>query len=391
MIGDADDRIRILATARDVGAATNIGPVAAALRAQGAEVNLVASDAAARFFDAADFDHQRIRHPTPYAARPSCAAVNRLIGEIDQLLAAGPPDVVLCGLSNFRFGLDDLTMALARKRFPSAQRVLLLDAPGCGDLIDDTPPHLVLATNDTVASWVRAELMCSAVAIGSARRYDLAGIPADELRRSERRRAGLAPHDRLILFMGQQFALPGHGENFRIFCDVLKPWLSTGLARLIVRPHPSFRQDVASYRRAAGQAQVPFDVDRGSSSSPMMAACDALVAVTSTSTDDYQWLASDTRHLHARLGHLLLGSNLRCWLDSERAGWRPNAVLNGTAHALQTRNQVRRFVSDVISGRPARRAASLSSGIDPAQVAADTILDLVRTRDASASQSAKTP
>jgi hypothetical protein len=337
---------KILATARDVGAAHQIVEVVRYLRAESEwEVALYASDPAAQTFEAHGEAFTRFDPITPYQASISNEDLAALKLGARRLVETEKPDMVLCGLSNYAYGIDDAVIQAAGAAARSCPSLLLLDDKGPLQSLDDGQPDHLLATSEAIALWAEDSCRSRVHRIGTPKHDALSRLPVDRIRRDERAKRAVRDEDILLVYFAQSSHVPGHDRNFASFVRTLSEIAETVPPyRLILRGHPGFQATANAYLAQAETAGLNVVLDSAGDVTPLLCAADIIVTCTSTVVQDYTWLARAGSDLNAMLVHLLIGDDLHIWLVDTFGDWQPAAVRQGLAQAIVSCKELRRLL-----------------------------------------------
>ncbi len=307
--------VRVLATARDPGAAHQIAAIVLRMMADPRfDAGLFATGAALPILRAAGL--------APCACD---AADGDWLATAERILADTTPDLLLCGLSGPDAALDEALVHRARCRRVAFQDYWGFAPPGFGSL-----PDLYLTRDDHAAAITTRSTGRRAVAVGSPR--DDAILPT---RRAAARAAGRArlrrPDRTVLLFAGQPFGdMPGY---IRTLDTAIIAAQRVPGAWFVYLPHPkSAPEHIASVAaRLAGMGEVAAFADV----TEAVAAADVLMTPYSSVASDLVALARAEGGPFPPPVHLLWEDDLRAMFAANSGLSEPPGVSEGYALAAQ--------------------------------------------------------
>ncbi len=343
--------IRVLITARDVGTAMHLAPVVRRLRdSDEFDVRLMATDAAADHFSGTCIAFDAVDRPPPYIAFPPAETVARLDKQARAAIEAFRPDILLGGMSSFAGGIDDAMRRAAKETSANVATAMLIDTPGLHT--NDRPDHF-LATSGQTFDWAARQGFAKAHLVG-APKYAALEIPdVGRMRRETRTALGIGEGDRVCVFIAQGGDVPGHNESFYAFAQAMAARPGQVGLRLVIRPHPSFPDTARQYEEFAGRLGLAPVMDHARNANGAFCIADGLVTCTSTSTQDYLWLARARPQLKAVIVHLLISETLRRYLAEVRDGWLPYATETGAAVAAREESELPGLLAAIAGEAPA--------------------------------------
>jgi len=299
------ERIRLLVSARDPGAAGHLAEVAAYAREHpGVEPILVASPPALGAWQALDLAVE------PFAAPPVDAAddpgVDLLLAEARALLERARPDAILVGLSGPGMGVDEALLAMAGY----TPAFVLQDF--WGDLntllypVSATP----LVMDNRAAAATRARHGLDSIVVGAPKYAPYADLDVPGLRVTGRRLLG-AGDDRLVGgFCGQPlWSHAGYRDTVEALASALSGHLPDAL--LVYRPHPKeARAELAAVASVLASCAGNSAVTRAGDTETFLAACDVVCSAFSTCATDLLYLDRASPMPLANGVHLLFDPRL---------------------------------------------------------------------------------
>jgi len=360
--------------------------VARILRGSGDyNVTLYASDAALGALAEYDEPFVAMSPAPPYAAEISENELAQLRTTVNAIFEREKPNALICGLSNYPNGIDDAAMATAHTSERSCPSVLLLDDKGPISTLDNRHPDHVLAVNGDIADWAQGNTTAKVHRIGSPKHDAMSRQPVDAIRANYRSNLGFGDDVRLVVFIAQSSDIPGHDRNFELFLNSLARCKSENTV-VFLRAHPSFPDTAERYTSSARALGVDIRRHEESNIIPLLCASDALLTCTSTVMQDYAWLARGGRTLNAFLAHMLIGDDMRTWLEATFGDWRPAMVTAGVAEALIDPDQLENRLQDWFgtTSTQQRRATIVPEIDDPAAAVLTAMCDVLGRDEAAA-------
>lgn len=353
---------RVLFTARDVGAAQQIKPIALFFKRKGYRVSVVADGPAYGILK--DDVLGTVNFSGRYGAmglvanrRDDCTGA--LLKSAGLMLKMVKPDIVFCGLSTIGMGIDEATLWWAagrRKAIPSCQ---FLDTWGTFNHFEDGYPDIYLAMDRYAEYLAFKGAMAPIRVVGSPKHYIYADKPIEKWRRVVRAAMNIGKNDKLIGYFGQCHEVPGHRHNFTVLIDALKHSIKTGPAKLklLFRPHPAYSSQSTPYIKYLRREGINYLVSpEGLSIEMILAACD--IAVTSYST-----IALDHAHLSCHspipIGatlYLLCGEDLKKHLMKNFGYWKLPPLKAGIGYCAEKDEEVFDLVKRILYDKELERA-----------------------------------
>lgn len=277
--------MRILASARDVGAAGHVLAVAQHAQERGHDVRVVAAPPALAVLQEAGLAVRPFL--TPPVLQPSPAAAAALLQAARDVLVDAQPDALVVGLSHSaEAGLDEALLACAG----STPTYALQDF--WGDVNDTLgcPAQTYFVVDEQAAQLTRSRHGAHAVVVGSPKHARYAELDVPALAARGRALLGLAADRRVVGYFGQPLlAFAGYGRTVEAVAAAFLR--TTPDAALLYRPHP--REDAASAARTCAlfrSAGVEALLTPEGVVETWLASCDVVLAPFSTCCYDALYL-----------------------------------------------------------------------------------------------------
>lgn len=308
--------MRVLATARDPGAAHQIAAIAHGMMADPRfDAGPVATGVALPIFRAAGL-----------APRACDAADGDWLAAADRILAEIAPDLLLCGLSGPEPGLDEALVHRAR-----CPRVAFQDYWGFAPQGFGSLPDLYLTRDAQAAAITARNTGRRAVAVGSPR--DDAILPRHRAAARAAGRARLRHADRtVLLFAGQPFAdILGY---IRTLDAAIAAARQVPNAWFVYLPHPKSAPQHAA--RVAARLADAGEVAAFTEIAEAVAAADVLITPYSSAASDLVALARAEGGPFPPPVHLLWEDDLRAIFAANSGLPEPPGVSEGYALAARS-------------------------------------------------------
>ena len=336
--------VRILISARDVGAANHLSPVAtAALETPFLDVTIVAQPPGNRIF----MEHGLPVHSVNLPAAPDAMApeAGQLIREAETLMDNIAPDLLLTGLSGPDLGIDEALLKAAR----TPHTYTLQDYEGWVVSGFNRPARTYLVADNSSAEITRRKGVQRIQVVGWLAYTRFHTLDVACLRRAGR--AVIQIDAPTLAVFGQTIDVPGYREALAGLGHAVRN-LSRPL-HVIYRPHP--RQTVAQadndkavLRRAMGGeiADCP-DMDVLT----LMAACDVVASCFSSVGMDFAAMnAISPKPLGAPL-FLMTQPDLRALHQRDSGFEIPWAARQGAALAAQNEEEIPGILASALDAK----------------------------------------
>jgi hypothetical protein len=313
--------VRVLLSARDPGAGTQMRALAPALRADPRlEVVMAASGPAYDLLEAAGERPTRFTLADGSAHVPPGGDPSSLLAATAALLEDVSPDVLLVGISSLGVGLDEALLARAAGRPTFA----LQDYPGDANAIEGAYAGTYFVRDERAARLTGTRLGAATVVIGSLRHAAYAALDVSGLRARTRERIGAAPGRRVLGFFGQPPEVPGHEAVFTHLADALARHEVKPL--VLLREHPKAGVSFDRHAAALRQTGVVVHDAREGDVEAWLCACDVVTTGFSHCSMDYAFLSAASAEPLGSVLFLLTTAEIRRFMAEYAGMARPDGA-----------------------------------------------------------------
>ena len=342
---------KILFSASDVGAAEQMVPLIQLIRGEAAfQSHVCASVDAAKIFEAHALSIDTFTEANVKFRTLSSTEKHDLICLGNHIIENARPQITISGLSNFGNGLDETIIHAAKKR--GIKSCLLLDDFGPIFTLNGEMADIFLATSNKIFQWC-SKYEVKTYLLGSPKHQGFTEFPADLVRLKTRKFLEIDDKSLLISFFAQNERMSGHNYNFQILCEVLRE-IQNDIPKfkLAVRPHPGAPSGGERCYNIANSMGLACSIDNPSNNVlKLLCASDVVLSCISTCLTDFLWLKIGARSLPGYPIYLLIGRDIKMWLDEFLEGpWCPEIYDMGLAYMPQSTDELASAIKRSILG-----------------------------------------
>jgi hypothetical protein len=374
--------LRLVLTARDPGAAEQIGAIALQARRSGFATTVVASGPALGILEAAGL------HPISFADGPvqygDEVGFAPLRGNARELLDMLVPDALVIGLSHFdELGVDE-AMAYA---CPDIPIFAMQDFWGDVDrFVIDRRAHL-LVLDAEAKRLSKARYDGPTTVVGSPKHEGVVSRDAAAIRAAKRERLGVDATRTVVGYFGQALAsIPGYLRQVELLSRTLAATFPDAV--LLYRPHPRQDRESVSLALAAfvrGGTSPMLCLDR--EVYPALAASDLILSCISTCGLDALFLTRDDPLPMPAIGYLLTEPDLSDFASAVIPEGRLPLVTMGLAFEVRDPTKLSTALRAALDMRWREATRTLArERLPDARGSADRVLALVAEAGTNASR-----
>ena len=342
---------RILFSASDVGTAEQMVPLIQLMRDEAAwQIHVCASVDAAKIFEAHALPIDTYTEASVKIGTLSPKEKYELIAFGNQIIENFCPQITISGLSNFGNGLDESIIHGAKKR--GIKSCLLMDDFGPIFTLDGEIADIFLATTSKIFQWC-SKYESKTYLLGSPKHEGFTQFPSDLARLKTRKFLEIDDKGLLITFFAQNDRMRGHNYNFQVLCEVLRE-IQNDIPEfnLVVRPHPGAPSGGEKCYNIANSMGLPCSLDDPTNDVlKLLCASDVVLSCISTCLTDFLWLKLGARSLRGYPIYLLIGQEIKIWLDEFLEGpWCPEIYDLGLAYMPKSADELASAIKSSILG-----------------------------------------
>jgi len=369
-----NNKIRLLLSARDPGAARTIAPIVTAASARPEfQVMVAAQGTAVEIF--AGLGIPTVAFEAPELDSPSAPGRDRLLAAAAELLARCEPDVIATGLSGPGIGIDEALIALAGGR-PTYS---VQDSRGWVTAGFGRPAGTYFVADAEAVEATRRNAApfggVRPIIVGSLKHALYAGLDPSALRRQGRSALGDQPS---VAFYGQPaWGWAGYRRSLETIAWAMA--ITPPGPQLVYRPHPkeTTRQradTLAVLERARARVLVDPNADVETS----LCAVDLALTCFSACGEDLIHLQRRSTEPLGAVVYVLTEPDLRATLAADTGSPLPWPARRGLARVVTENHPLPAVIAEAI-GRDARRVAweHIQRKLEPAAAAPDRALDVI--------------
>lgn len=317
----------ILLTARDVGAAQHIGVIAKFFFGKGFIVVLLASGAAFEYFRVNKINAKIfcVSDDKDYVSHDATQnEIKELIKAAYQILDEINPDVIICGLSTYDYGIDEAVLYLAEEKRLNIPSFQFLDTWGeMFNYLYDGYPDIYLGFDESILKYADKKFLKRIRIVGAPKYENYSQINTDHSKKKIYKKFGIQDHEKVIGYFGQKPDEPGHTYNFIKLLASVKECQKRFLCKFLVRAHPGWKKMYDEYWDLIRENNIDaIDITEEPIIEDLLCACDIVATSYSTVAIDHAFLSSYSPSSIGVVVYLLEGQDIKKYLTDTYGYWK---------------------------------------------------------------------
>jgi len=346
----------ILFTARDIGAAQQIEPIAYSFRNAGFDIKLLASGVGYDYLTSAGLkpDLFEINGYSCIDTKDSKSKKNQWITKSYTLLEEIRPNAVFCGMSTVGLGIDEFILYGATTKNANIPSFQFLDSWGTFNFFEDGYPDLYFGIDRATELKGLSRCKSPVLPVGSPKHFSYSRFNILNKKQKAKSLLHVTDNEFLLGYFGQDPYAQGHLFNFKRIIDSIDKYSHqcNTTFKLILKPHPAYLELYGAYWQYLENKKIELIKDvTNIKLEDQLCACDIVMTHYSTVVLDHAYLSSYAANPIGVVLYLLAGDEIKNYIQDEFGYWRNPLLENGIGISIEKNDEFEKVFGNLVKDK----------------------------------------